>query len=88
MVNKHTFEQRGAKGSVDSYYILSRTSCCGNVGVQDIELHEFYYDPTNLKKVVNAYYSLDCPFCYKYRWELSEVSNVTDLPMPWAWAVS
>jgi hypothetical protein len=85
-IDKNIFEKAGAKGCSNSDYNLVFTSCCHSYLVEDEELHNIYYDPNDVSKVIDALNLKQCPICYSDKWDFSEVSEWPRSPNQWQWA--
>jgi len=85
-INKFKFKSRSQKGCSNSYYILMRTNCCGRVGVEDVELSEFYFDAKEPDRSVNLFEELTCPYCDSGSWDTKDVDPREEVPGEWVWA--
>ncbi|CAA0104246.1 Uncharacterised protein [BD1-7 clade bacterium] len=74
-IDKIGFESSSSKGCSSSHYTFMKTNCCARVGVEDLELSEFYFDPSDLTKSVNLFEELTCPFCQSGSWELAPLNS-------------
>ena len=92
VIDKARFEARGGNGCSTSHYVLQPTTCCGSFAVGDTELQDLYIDPRDLRKTLMLFYDpgVDCPpacpFCNAEDWDLIEIEDVADVPLPWHWA--
>jgi len=87
LIDKSIFESRTNSGCSNSDYRLCRTACCGSFGVQDDELLDFYFDPTDLTRRIFIGKETLCPFCDKRDWDFIEVDDFREIPREWRWAV-
>ncbi len=94
VIDKWCFEARGGHGCSNSDYKLHQTTCCGSYAIEDVELCDLYTDPNDLSKSALLGYSPShgeslpkCPFCGAAEWDLVEVTNVSNVPEAWRWAV-
>lgn len=85
-IDKYRFESRGGRGCSNSDYGLRRTTCCGAYGVEDSELHDFYFDPADLTRVVPLYGTHPCPLCGIANWDFADVTGEANA-QPWSWAI-
>lgn len=92
IIDKLSFERKGALGCSDSDYCVQRATCCGTHFVEDVELSELYFDPTDLTRRVSLWRassdarSLPCPSCGASEWDMEEVEELAAVPEPWRWA--
>lgn len=86
LVDKHTFESRGARGSSDSTYAFAMTVCCERVGVVDDELSDFYWVSETPSAAVSLLADEPCPFCAASRWSLRRLETLEHVPEHWRWA--
>jgi ketosteroid isomerase-like protein len=85
LVDKKTFESKGARGCPDSTYSFAMTMCCERVGVVDDELQEFYWSSDTPSRVVSLLGDSDCPFCGASRWPLQRIDELAHVPEHWRW---
>jgi hypothetical protein len=86
-VDKCRFEKKGGHGCSNSFYLLDRTTCCGRFRVEDGELHDLYFDPTDLdRRIILRDSPQLCPFCRASEWDLIEVDDLNEVPVEWQWA--
>lgn len=86
LVDKFTFEKRGARGVSDSHYAFALTSCCERVGVIDEELQDFYWNPDTPSLSISLLEGAPCPSCGAPSWELHRIRDVSHVPDHWRWA--
>jgi hypothetical protein len=86
LIDKHTFERRSRSGCSNSDYQLCRTDCCGRFGVEDDELLDFYFDPSDLSQHVFMERGTPCPFCSAKNWGFEEIDDFAEMPAEWRWA--
>jgi len=86
LVDKVAFESRSGAGCSNSDYELYRTECCRRFGVQDDELLQFYFDPTDLTATLFVERGTRCPFCGARDWSLELIEDLTLIPPEWSWA--
>jgi len=86
LIDKFTFEKRGARGCSNSDYTFAVTTCCELVGVVDDELHDFYWSPEDLSRVISVFQDSVCPACRRSDWAFNHVSTIDELPEHWRWA--
>jgi hypothetical protein len=88
LIDKSIFESRSKLGCSNSDYRLCRTLCCNRCGVEDDELLDFYFDPSDLSRQVSVYYEEPaCPFCGAKPWDYVEITDPAEVPAEWHWAV-
>ena len=80
VIDKYKFERFGGVGCSNSDYRLHRTTCCGGLGVEDVELLGFYFDPTDLGRRIELVQGCSCPFCGVKDWGLEEVNELNEVP--------
>ena len=85
-IDKYLVENAGARGCGDSDYNLAITTCCGTYVIEDDELHDVYFDPTNLSKVVGVEELERCPVCLKKEWDYTVFAEWPRKETPWMWA--
>lgn len=88
VIDKDKFENRGGYGCSNSDYGLLRATCCGRFGVEDCELHDFYFDPTDLTKRIRLWENDACPYCSAAEWDLKAIDASDNVPDEWKWACS
>lgn len=86
LIDKLTFEGRGARGCTDSHYSFGMTTCCERVGVLDAELHDFYFNPETPSVSVSRLAESACPLCGASRWNLYPLERLEQIPEHWRWA--
>ena len=86
LIDNALFELRSQAGCSNSDYGFVRTSCCGSCCVEDRELHQLYFDPANPTQSAALWESIACPVCGSRDWDLTEVTNLQDVPDSWRWA--
>jgi len=86
LVDKITFETRGARGCSNSDYTFAVTTCCKLIGVVDDELHDFYWNPEDISRVLSFLQDSVCPECGRAEWDLNHLSTIDDVPERWRWA--
>jgi hypothetical protein len=69
-INSREFEMRGGSGCSNSDHAFVITTCCAHVGVEDGELHIFYWDPADLGRCVRLYEVGQCPVCGEVDWDI------------------
>ena len=89
-IDKHVFEKAGAIGCSDSSYRVVIVKCCGRQVVEDEELSELYFDPTDLSRKLSLLGAhgenqLRCPLCRATDWSLAPVDDVVDVSEEWRW---
>jgi hypothetical protein len=92
LVDDRRFEERSGAGCGNSAYLFRRSTCCGGVGVEDIELDRLFIDGHDPKTAVSLLAAsgeaLRCPFCGAFDFQLEEITSVDDVPLAWRWACS
>ena len=86
LIDKYIFEARSGAGCSNSDYHLCRMECCGGFGVEDIELLDFYFDPTDLRRRIFLGQEGPCPICGKQDWDFVKVDDFAEMPPEWRWA--
>ncbi len=86
LVDKLTFESRGARGCSDSNYAFGMTTCCERVGIVDHELDEFYWSSDTPSSSLSLLEGAACPFCGASRWDLHDIVHLDQVPEHWRWA--
>ena len=86
LIDNYAFESRSRSGCSNSDYQLCRTECCGRYGVEDDELLDFYFDPTDLSRHVFLEKGTPCPFCGAQAWGRIEIDDFAEMPAEWRWA--
>lgn len=86
LIDKFVFEKCSNSGCSNSDYQLCRTDCCGRFGVEDDELHDFYYDPNDLSRHVFLEHGSICPFCGVKNFQFQEIEDIKEMPTEWQWA--
>ena len=86
LIDKYAFESRSRSGCSNSDYQLCQTECCGRFGVEDDELLDFYFDPTDLTRHIFIGHDVSCPFCGKQGWDFIEIDDFAEMPAEWRWA--
>ena len=86
LIDKYEFESRSHSGCSNSDYQLCRTECCGRFGVEDDELLDFYFDPTDFSRRVFLEKGVRCPFCGAQGLRHVEVEDFAEMPAEWRWA--
>lgn len=87
-ISKTKFEQRGGHGCSDSHYTFSVAFCCGRIGVEDEELHSFYFNQSDLSQKLDLWEDqLACPFCGSPLFDLASLGENETAPLEWAWAL-
>lgn len=93
ILDKWKFEARGGHGCSNSDYRPRRMTCCGSFAVEDTELCDLYTDPKDLNQSVALWYGPrsenppTCPFCCAVDWAMVEITNPSDVPEAWRWAL-
>ncbi|MGI1679882.1 MAG: hypothetical protein K6L75_14160 [Cellvibrionaceae bacterium] len=85
-INKNIFEKSGATGCSNSDYDLAITNCCHKFLVVDSELHDIYFDATNLKNKLGVLNQKICPICKSENWDFEECSELPSKNTTWKWA--
>src|SRR5687768_12003833 len=90
-VDRCAMESRSRGGCDNSDYRFVRTSCCGRVLVEDVELQELYVDAADLTRRISLLRVPSeppsrCPVCASSAWDLSDVNDPTEVPTEWMWA--
>jgi hypothetical protein len=86
-IDEGAFERRGASGCSNSDYSFVVTTCCAHVGIEDSELHLYYWDPSDLSTSLRMYEASGCPTCGAADWDLESRSENEAPPTAWLWAV-
>ena len=87
VIDRYRFEKRGGFGCSNSDYHLHRTTCCGGYVVEDDELLDLYFDPTDLSRRIDLWEPpKPCPLCGAVEWDFTEVEELADVPESWGWA--
>jgi hypothetical protein len=86
LIDKHTFEAASHSGCSNSDYQLCRTDCCGRFGIEDDELLDFYFDPTDFSRHIFLERGAVCPFCGVKDFQLQEIDDFAEMPAEWRWA--
>ena len=86
-ISKSLFELRGGSGCSNSHYSLSSASCCAGIGLEDEELHHFYFNATDLSLKINLWENFACPFCGDRSFDLKSVPLGDPIPLGWSWAI-
>ena len=87
IIDKLKFESRSRKGCSNSHYIFMRTVCCGRIGIEDLELSEFYFDSGDPTISLNLFEELICPFCDSGSWDLVEIEPLKVSLKEWSWVI-
>jgi len=92
-VDKYVFEKRGASGCSNSDYHIAVLTCCGRQVVEDHELSDLYFDPTDPSRKVSLLGPPDapadpCPLCRATDWDFVPVDRIEDVAAEWRWACS
>ncbi len=90
-IAKHVFDKRGASGCSNSDYHVGVLTCCGRQVVEDDELADMYFDPTDLSRKLSLLRSHDapampCPLCRAIDWDFVPVDDIQDVSEEWRWA--
>ncbi|MCM0082215.1 hypothetical protein L4X63_11500 [Geomonas sp. Red32] len=85
-IDKHIFEQAGARGCSNSDYNLAITTCCKSYIVEDDELNDVYFDPKDVSKVLDLTSLEKCPICSKDDWDYNIFDEWPRDETPWSWA--
>ncbi len=85
-IDNIVFEKAGARGCSNSGYNLVETTCCHSYMVEDDELNDVYFDPSNLGNVIEATYSGSCPICGANDWDYIQLNEWPREPTNWQWA--
>jgi hypothetical protein len=88
LVDRFTFEGRGAHGTSDSDYGFAMTTCCERVGILDRELDDFYWSYETPSRSVSLLEDPPCPFCGASSWGLHHLQHMDQVPDHWRWACS
>jgi hypothetical protein len=88
VIDKSKFESRCSAGCSNSDYHLHRTTCCRGFCVEDDELLQLYFDPTDSTKWIWLVEGCICPICGSQNWSLVEVERTEDVPKEWKWATN
>jgi hypothetical protein len=91
VIDDYKFRKGGAVGCSQSYFLLKQTTCCGKQCVQDDELWELYWDPSDLSGPKSLLHrenepGLSCPFCLAKDWNLREITDLNGVSSDWRWA--
>jgi hypothetical protein len=92
-LDQHVFEKAGASGCSNSAYRVVTLTCCDRQVVEDDELSDLYFDPTDLSRKVSLLGTRDappiaCPLCRATDWEMLPVEEIADVSGRWRWACS
>ncbi len=68
------------EAAADSRHHLCRTQCCGQFGVEDNELLDFYFDPNDLSKLIFMDEHIERPFCGAKSLLYEEVTDLAKIP--------
>jgi hypothetical protein len=85
-IDKNIMEKAGARGCSNSDYNIVITTCCNAYLVEDDELNDVYYDPEDLKKVIDISYSGMCPICGSSSWSYQQLNEWPKEKSKWQWA--
>ncbi len=85
-IDKNIIEKAGARGCDNSDYNIVRTTCCNSYLVEDDELNEVYFDPEDLRKVIDVTYSGECPVCGSSSWDYKQLNEWPKEKTKWQWA--
>jgi hypothetical protein len=92
IVDKYRFEKRSGGGCSNSDYKLHQSTCCGGYFIEDDELSDLYFDPTDISRRVSLLREptdprpFPCPLCGAVEWNLVEVQDLDEVPDQWRWA--
>lgn len=90
-VDQSIFRQYGID---NSHFVLMRTTCCERGAVEDDELNNLFFVPSDLSVKVSLLYSPAespppaCPLCGAYEWDLAEIRSQSEVPEEWRWVCS
>lgn len=93
LIDHWIFTKRLGGAHGEAGYVLKRTTCCGSVAVEEVELSELYTNPEDLTVGISLLYDPRveqpprCPFCGATEWDLVEIEDVSDVPESWQWAL-
>ena len=90
-LEQDAFEKAGASGCSNSAYRVATLTCCDRQVVEDDELSDLYFDPTDLSRKVSLLGTRDeppraCPLCRATDWDLVPIDDVADVADEWRWA--
>ena len=91
VIDQDRVRARDPGGCSNSHFQLWRTTCCNSYAVHDDELSNLYLSPDDLTNVFSLLGAPDdppmlCPFCGVSDWDLTELSDPSDVPPSWTWA--
>ena len=87
-VDHDTLERLGASGCSNSDYTFVVTTCCARFGIEDGELHTFYWDAVDLTHKMDLFDDSTCPLCGAAEWNLDAVAIDQAVPEAWLWATA
>ncbi|QDU28448.1 hypothetical protein ETAA8_35480 [Anatilimnocola aggregata] len=92
IIDKLSFESRSRGGCSNSHYVLCQTTCCDAYCLQDEELSNLYFDPTDPPRKISLLgvdqQAIDCPRCMAKEWDYTIVDQLAEIPKAWGWAAA